>query len=262
MHPVMFHVGTFAVPTYGFMLATGLFLGLLYGTAQLRRDGQDPEWGWDLGILAMFGGVVGGRAEYVRTHFERFVAKPVEMFALRDGGMVFYGGLLLSIAMYLLYARWRKVSSLVLFDAMAPSVAFGHAIGRFGCLGAGCCYGQATDGAWAITFPSGAIAPAGVPRIPTQVHEILFNAALGLFLVFMPRRFVGQRFVMLLTLYPIFRSINELFRGDEERGRLFGTAITNGEATSALLVLVAIAIAVYASRRYPLSVGGVATPKA
>lgn len=257
----MFHVGTFAVPTYGFMLATGLFLGLLYGTVQLRRDGQNPEWGWDLGILAMIGAVVGGRGEYVRTHYERFLEKPAEMFALRDGGMVFYGGLVVSIAMYLVYARWRKVPALALFDAMSPSVAFGHAIGRFGCLGAGCCYGQATDSAWAITFPPGAVAPAGIARVPTQVHEILFNAALGLLLVFMPRRFVGQRFVLLLTLYPVFRSINELFRGDEERGRLFGTAITNGEATSALLVLVAIAIAVYASRRYPLSPGGVEVQK-
>lgn len=252
MHPVLFTIHGFAVPSYGMALATGLFVGLLYGTVQARKDGLPADWAWDLGILAMIFGVLGGRLEYVRTHWERFVGHPAAIFALRDGGMVFYGGFLLTLASYVVYARWRRVPVIALFDMMAPSVGFGHAIGRFGCLAAGCCYGRPTDGPWAITFPTGGIAPSGVPLIPTQVHEILFNTAMGFLLVAVPRRFVGQRFALLLLLYPTFRVINEVFRGDAERGLVFGTPFTPGEVTSAVLVLVALALWRHASRAWPL----------
>ena len=238
MHPVLFHVGTLAVSTYGVMLGLGLLVGLLYGTVQARKDGLPGDWAWDLGLLTMFCAIVGSRAEYVRTHVERFVDAPASMFALRDGGLVFYGGFVASLLGFMAYAKWRKVPVLALFDMMAPSVGFGHAIGRIGCLAAGCCFGRPTTSAWSITFPEGSLAPAGVPLVPTQVNEVLFNVATGLFLSWVPRRFVGQRFVLLLWLYPPFRATNELFRGDSARGYVFDGLMTNGQLTSLVLIAV------------------------
>lgn len=241
MFPYLFEVGGLPIPAYGVMLATGFLVGLLVATVRFQRDGLPHDWAWDLGILAMIGGVVGARLEYVRTQTDEFVGQWHKVFALRDGGMVFYGGLIGALALYLLYARWRKVSFFTLTDAMAPSVALGHAFGRVGCLGAGCCYGRPTDSWWAITFPEAAIAPAGVPRLPTQVHEIVFNLLLFAFLWKVPTRFPGQRFALLLVLYGAFRAFNEGLRADD-RGFVFGTSITPGVATSALLALVAFGI--------------------
>lgn len=241
MFPVLFTVGSLTIPAYGVMLATGFLVGLGVGALRFHREGLPHDWAWDLGILAMIGGVVGARVEFVRTRPDLFVGKWSQVFALRDGGMVFYGGLIGALLLYALYARWRKVSFFTLVDAMAPSVALGHAFGRVGCLGAGCCYGRPTDGPWALTFPEGAIAPAGVPRLPTQVHEIVFNLALFAFLWWLPARWVGQRFTLLLVLYGIFRAFNEYLRADA-RGAVFGTAITPGVATSALMMAVAFGI--------------------
>lgn len=242
MFPFLFYVGDFGVPTYGTMLALGFLAGLALGALRGRADGIPGDWAWDLGILGMIGGVVGARLEHVRTHPHKYVDQPwTQVFALRDGGMVFYGGLVGALLLIAIYARWRKVGFLVLTDMLAPSVGLGHAFGRVGCLGAGCCYGRPTDSAWAITFPEGAVAPAGVPRLPTQVHEILFNLTLAAFLWVLPRRFVGQRFALLLLLYGIFRAINEHFRADD-RGYVLGTGVTNGQATSLVMALVALAI--------------------
>ena len=243
MHPVLFHVGDLPIATYGVATGLALLLGVLLGTRQAKRDGLPSEWAWDLGLLTMACFPVGARLEYVRTHWDRFADHPAAILSLRDGGLVFYGGLVTSILGFLVYARWRKVSALALLDMMAPSVSFGHAIGRLGCLAAGCCYGRETSGAWSITFPEGSVAPAGVPLIPTQLHEAAFNLALGTFLALVPRRFVGQRFVLMLWLYAIFRTVNEVFRGDSARGTVFGGLMTNAQLTAVVLSLVAAGIA-------------------
>ena len=141
MHPVLLDVGGYAIPTYGVCLALGLLIGLLVGGVRARRDGLPFEIAWDLGIIAMVAGIVGSRAEYVRSHLWRFSwDEPLRVFALRDGGMVFYGGLILTLAAYAAYGRWKGISFFALTDLMAPSVALGHALGRVGCLLAGCCY--------------------------------------------------------------------------------------------------------------------------
>ncbi len=249
MHPVLFRLGDFPVATYGVCFGVGLFAGLLLATVRARRDGIPGDWAWDLGMLAMVFGVIGARLEYVRTHPAAFLENPALVFALRDGGLVFYGGFALTLAAYVVYARFRGLHFLDLTDLMAPSVALGHAIGRVGCIAAGCCYGRPTDGWWQLTFPGGSVAPAAVALVPTQVHEVLANLAISATLWVVPRRFRGQRFAMLLALYGSFRFVNELFRSDN-RGSFLGTSLSNGQGT-ALLFLVAAAVVVAIGRGLP-----------
>ena len=244
MHPFLFHIGGHAIPAYGVLVGLGFFIGLLVGGVRARRDGLPFDLAWDLGIIAMVAGIVGGRAEYVRTHLWRFSwDEPLKVFALGEGGLVFYGGLTLTLVCYAIYGRWKGLSFFALTDAMAPSVGLGHALGRVGCLLAGCCYGAPTDSWWQVTFPEGAVAPAGVARVPTQVHEIAFNLALFALLWLLPRRFVGQRLALLLLLYGIFRAWNETLRADD-RGFVFDGLLSTGQATSIVLGVVAIAIAI------------------
>lgn len=247
MHPVLFRVGNFDVATYGVCVGLALFLGLLLGTVRARRDGLAGDTAWDLGLIAMVCAVVGARLEYVRTHPGSFLEDPARVFALRDGGLVFYGGFVFTLLGYALYARVKKQPFLALTDVMAPSLSFGHALGRLGCLSAGCCYGRETEGWWHITFPEGSLAPPNTPLIPTQVHEIIANLAIGTLLWFLPRRFVGQRTALLFSLYGVFRFVNEFFRNDD-RGTFAGTGLTNGQATSVVMLLAAAAIVAWARR--------------
>jgi phosphatidylglycerol:prolipoprotein diacylglycerol transferase len=245
--PVLFHVGAFAVPTYGVMLGLGLLVGMGIGALRAARDGMPADWAWDLGLLTIVVAIVGARLEHVRTHPAVFLEHPEKVFALRDGGMVFYGGFALTLVAFAVYARFRGRSFLALTDMMAPSVGFGHAVGRLGCLGAGCCFGQPTDSAWRLVFPEGRIAPAGVPLVPVQVHEVLANLAIGVLLWVLPRRFVGQRTALLFFLYGTFRFVNEFFRADN-RGTVLGTWVTNGQATSVVMLVAAAGIVAWGRR--------------
>jgi len=252
--PVLFHVGSFAVPTYGVMMGTGLFVGLLIGTLRAKRDSLPTDWAWDLGLITMVCAVVGARLEHVRTHPAVFLENPARIFALRDGGMVFYGGFALSLLGFALYARFRGKAFLEMTDLMSPSVAFGHAIGRLGCIAAGCCFGQPTDSWWHLIYPEGGLAPANVPLVPVQVHEVLTNFAIGVLLWVLPRKFRGQRTAMLFALYGGSRFVNEFFRADN-RGTVFGSALTNGQATS-LVMLVGAAVIWWVGRHQKIQKTG------
>ncbi len=247
MHPVLFRVGSLDISTYGVALGLAFFFGLLLGTVRARRDGLAVDTAWDLGIIAIVCGVVGARLEFIRTHPGYLGDDLSRLFALRDGGLVFYGGFLGTLLGFAVYARLKGLRLFALTDMMAPSLSLGHALGRAGCLAAGCCYGRPTDGPWAITFPEGSVAPAHVPLIPTQVNEIVANLVIGTLLWTLPRRFPGQRTALLFALYGSFRFINEMFRNDD-RGQFLGTVLSNAQATGLAMVLLGFALWAWGSR--------------
>lgn len=236
MHPILAEVGGFRIYTYGAAFGAALFLGVALGVGLGQRRGMEASRLWDVGIAALIGGVVGGRLEYVRTHWRTFAGDPTAIVALRDGGMVFYGGLVVAVIAMVGVARWRRLPVLRMLDAFAPGVPLAHAIGRMGCFAAGCCYGLPTDVPWAVTFPPGSEAPPGVPLHPTQLYEAGWNLLCGVaLLAFWRRRPAdGRVFGAMLLVYAAFRGANELFRGDAERGvALWG--LTNAQVTALAL---------------------------
>lgn len=243
MLPILLRIGSFELHTYGVMLALGLFVGIAGAVRLGAREGMPASWMWDLGLVILGGAIVGSRLEYVRSHWAAFAGDPSAIFDLRSGGLVFYGGLVVSLLGIAAYCRWRGLSVMRVFDAFSPMVALGHALGRLGCFAAGCCHGKETGVPWAVIFPPGSEAPPGVPLHPTQLYESGFNTLLGAALLWgLPRRrFDGQVFAGLLLAYPAFRMVNESLRGDLIRGTtVFG--LTNGEATSAALLALGLVV--------------------
>jgi phosphatidylglycerol:prolipoprotein diacylglycerol transferase len=137
----------------------------------------------------------------------------------------------------------------------APGIALGHAIGRLGCLAAGCCYGRPTEVAWAVTFRDPAAAanvgtPLGVPLHPTQLYESAAELLILILLVGTERRgrgFAGRTFWLYLLLYGISRFVIEVYRGDP-RGMVFDTFSTS-QFISVVLVPLSLAMLAWLSRR-------------
>ena len=96
MQPIAFHVGTFAIYWYGVMMALAVLSGLWTASRRGLREGIPSEKILDLGPWLIVGVILGARAVYVATYWrEQFAGKPLwEIFMIRHGGLVFYGGLL------------------------------------------------------------------------------------------------------------------------------------------------------------------------
>ncbi len=166
-------------------------------------------------------------------------------FKFWQGGLTFYGGLLLAVPGGFWFAKRRGMGAWKTADLLAPSVILGLAFGRVGCFLNGCCYGAKTDSALGVLFPGHYF-----DRHPTQLYESVFA-----FLLFVVLRFIlrprakreGELFGWMLTIYSLFRIGIEVFR-DDPRGAL--AMFSTSQLISIPLVLVGL-ILVIRSRKRP-----------
>jgi phosphatidylglycerol:prolipoprotein diacylglycerol transferase len=213
-------LGPITVHWYGVMMVAGILAGIWTAGWRGRRDNLPPELFFDLIPWLIGGVVIGARALYVATYWrDDFTGTPWwHPFAFWQGGLVFHGGLVGASAATVLFARRRQVALWKLADTLAPSIALGHVLGRFGCFLNGCCYGRPTELPWAVHFPV-EHKTRGLGVHPTQLYEALLDFGLYLALAWLYRRkkFDGQVFAVYLIAYACLRSVVELFRGDYTR---------------------------------------------
>lgn len=268
MHPIFLQIPlpsflhgvmgpTFAIHTYGLMVALGFFFAIQVVTRVGRSKELDP----DLLVNLLFGlilwGVIGSRLLFVALEWKSYVDRPLAILNIREGGLVFLGGLV-AATIYGIYAIMRYQLPLwKTTDAVIIGVPLGQMFGRLGCVSAGCCYGGPTDLPWAITYssPDVAGAPLNIPVHPVQLYESLGNLLIFGALLWLGQsgrqKFEGQVLALYLMAYPCLRIVTELFRGDVVRGFFMqdrlGQLISTSQAIS--LVLLVVGAGMYVWRR-------------
>jgi phosphatidylglycerol:prolipoprotein diacylglycerol transferase len=217
VHKVAFSVGSFNIYWYGVLVALGFIIGLWTASRRAVRVGVSGEIVADLGPWLLLGTILGARLLYVVSYWrEEFAAASIwEIFNIRNGGLVYYGGLIGASMAFVFYLNAKQQPLWKTADILAPSIALGYAIGRLGCLMNGCCYGYPTQVPWAVHFP-GDHPTHGQNVHPTQVYESLLNLGLYGALAWLHQRkkFDGQVFASYLIGYAVLRSLVEIFRGD------------------------------------------------
>jgi phosphatidylglycerol:prolipoprotein diacylglycerol transferase len=240
MHPILFHVGSLTIYTYGFFIAFGAITGALFMWQQgKKRYGMSFDQANTLFVLLMIAGIVGGKLFMIFENPSYYFHHPSALFS--KNGFVFYGSLLLAIPVMLLFFKRNKLPVLGMLDVMAMVTCIVHGFGRIGCFNAGCCYGTPTQSFLGVVFtdPACQAQPLGVALHPTQLYEAFFIFVLLaiLYLIDKRKKFEGQVFLIYLMLYAIGRSVIELFRADLDRGYVIENVLTNAQAVSILVVI-------------------------
>jgi phosphatidylglycerol:prolipoprotein diacylglycerol transferase len=253
VHPIAFHLGSFAIHSYGVMMALAFLFGLWTATLRARRVNIPAEKIADLTLWLMIGAIAGARVVYVTTYWkEEFANQPLtEIFAIWHGGLVYYGGLIGATLTGFGYLHWKKLPLWKTADVIAPSIALGSVFGRIGCLLNGCCYGRACSAPWAIHFPADH-PTGGAPVHPTEIYDALLNLLLyaGLAWLFRRKKFDGQIFATYLIGYAICRSIVEYFRGDYTNLH-YHLGLTPAQWIGVPIFVTGLTLAAVLSRRTP-----------
>ncbi|MCA9709071.1 MAG: prolipoprotein diacylglyceryl transferase, partial [Myxococcales bacterium] len=239
VHPVLFEIpGWGPINAYGTLILVGGLLampGLLW---ELRRrglgQGRAGSMLVDLYLVLVIGAPVGGRVLHILTAPGPYLEDPSRVLAPDVSGFVFFGSMLAIVGGFAWVARRYGATLAQVCDAGATWMPLGHALGRMGCLLAGCCWGAPTSVPWSLRFgPESVAFGAGeVPRLgdhtvplhPTQLYEGL--GLLGLFailLVIRRRRGIEapwRQASRYLVGYGVLRAAVEVFRGDPSRGLL------------------------------------------
>jgi phosphatidylglycerol:prolipoprotein diacylglycerol transferase len=240
--PQLFHIGQFFLPTYGFLVALGVLLGLWISVRNSERLGIDGDKAWNFGILLVLSGIVGSKLLYVIN--EGMSLKEIFSISTLQAGGVFSGGLLAAFVAAAWYVRKYHMPPLGTCDAFSPGLALGHAIGRLGCFAAGCCYGKETHHWWGVIFRNPLAhsitgTPLNVPLEPTQLFECAVELANFFFLMWLlkRRKFEGQIFGAFLFIYGVARFFLEYLRDDPGRGSVFGGVMTGTQLIAIGLVI-------------------------
>jgi len=252
MHPRLLTTPFFTVHTFGPLLASAYVAAFWWLIREGRRERLDIDALSSLGFWAIGGAIIGAKALMIVRDFPEYAAAPSEMFSLSvlTSAGDFYGGFIGAlIASAIFFRRHPRLPFWRIADLCGPAIALGQAIGRIGCLMAGDDYGRPTQIPWAVTFtdPDAARiggAPLGVPLHPVQLYESMICLALFALLVRLRRRkrFDGEVILVYTLLYAIARFMLEFFRGDADRGFVFGGLLSTSQFIAAILGPAAIVL--------------------
>ncbi|GLX85006.1 prolipoprotein diacylglyceryl transferase [Thalassotalea loyana] len=250
--PVIFSIGPLAVRWYGLMYLIG-FVAAMY-IANKAADKSNGVWTReqvsDLLFYGFLGVILGGRIGYVLFYqFDLFLADPLYLFKVWEGGMSFHGGLLGVITAVFIFARKENKHFLAVGDFVAPLVPIGLGMGRLGNFINSELWGRPTDVSWAFIFPTD---PEQLPRHPSQLYEFFLEGVVLFFILyFMSKRkqSPGMLSGMFLIGYGIFRMFVELFREPDDHLGFFFEYISMGQILSLPMVIVGLFIIIYGSNR-------------
>lgn len=256
MHPILLEINLgfikFPLHTYGFMIAIGFLLAVSTIRRLSIKSKMNPDMTADLAFWLLMIGFLGARILFIITRLDYFLQNPLDMFKIWEGGLVFFGGLISSTLYAVWYIRKHKINFWKLIDVMTPGLVIAHAFGRFGCLGAGCCYGLPTKMPWGVKLNSDLVDLQfrGIPLHPTQLYEagsllILYACLLYLF---KHKKIDGQVGLTYFMAYPIIRSIIEIFRGDSIRGFVIDDILSTSQFISIFVFLGALYVLGYRLR--------------
>ncbi len=248
--PVLVSVGPFTVHWYGIMYLLGFLGAWLLGRSRsqrawspIRRDQVE-----DLIVYAAFGVIIGGRCGYVLFYnFDKWVADPLWLFRLWEGGMAFHGGLLgVIVAMYI-FARRVGQQFFAVSDFVAPLVPIGLGLGRLGNFIGQELWGRSTELPVGMVFPRD---PEQLARHPSQLYQVALEgvALFGLLWLFSRRpRPTAAVSGLFLALYGVFRFVVEFVREpDSHIGFDLFDWMTRGQILSLPMIIVGVLMILWA----------------
>ena len=227
--PEGFHVGPLFIRFYGIILMSGAVAGAWLATREVKRRGHNPEIVWDLFTYLLVGGIVGARLWHILTPSPStgitaswYFTHPLDALAVWKGGLGIPGAVIGGLITLYFYSRSRGIVFSEWVDILAPSLALGQGIGRWGNFFNQELYGAPTNLPWKL-FIDPAHRLTGYLDVeyyhPLFLYESIWNFANMFLLLWISRRYAdrlknGDIFLVYLIVYPVGRFFLDFLRLD------------------------------------------------
>lgn len=246
----------FDIRYYGCLIALGLLLAVVYGYFRAPKLGIDRERMFDVVLGAAVVAVLCTRLYYVlfSGNLDYYLEHPAKIFAIWDGGLGIYGGIIGAFVSGLVLCKWRKVDTLALFDLAGIGFLIGQGIGRWGNFFNQEAYGGNTNLPWGMTGDiiqkgvNGIVEDRYAPVHPTFLYESLWCllGVLVLHVMFVKcYKFKGQIFSSYLIWYGAERLFVESLRSDS----LYAGPFRVSQIVAVAAIVLGVTLLIVLSRR-------------
>ncbi|MDO5092302.1 MAG: prolipoprotein diacylglyceryl transferase [Propionibacteriaceae bacterium] len=258
--PVAIAIGPVRIHWYAIMYLLAFAMAHLLMRRRLKKEpfrsvttprAWSPTDVEDLLLFGIGGVIIGGRLGYALFYQPSYyLAHPLDVFKVWDGGMSFHGGAIGVVLAMVIFAWRRGRPFLQIADLLVPAVPLGLAAGRIGNFINGELWGRQApaDLPWAMRFPNG----GNVLRHPSQLYQALLEGVLLFVLLWFyarkPRR-RGQVAAAFLMGYGVFRFIAEYWREPDSYLGFLSLGLSMGQWLSVPMILAGIALWMWAERR-------------
>ena len=117
---------------YGVLMCVGIVLAVLLAQAEEKRKKLPKDIVIDMCLVVIPAGVIGARLYYVLFELDQYLANPISILYVWEGGLAIYGAVIGGLIAAFIFARVRKVRFLALADTIVPGLVLAQAIGRWG----------------------------------------------------------------------------------------------------------------------------------
>ena len=228
-------IGRYTIYYYGIIIMVGAIAAAWLAAVEARRRGQSTEIVWDGLVWVLIGGIVGARIWHILTPPASMVeagyttmyylTHPLNAINIRAGGLGIPGAVIGGMLAMYIFTRRRKLDFALWLDVVAPALALGQAIGRWGNFFNQELYGSPSNLPWAINISPEYRLPGFENQAtfhPLFLYESLWNFGVVALLLWLGRKyqdrlFNGDLFLIYLIAYPLGRFLLEFLRLDPAR---------------------------------------------
>ncbi len=142
MMPELGQVGPFVLRSYTILLDAAMLLGLgSLAWKGYRTDRRPAAW-VDAGLVALAGGIIGGRLSHVAIHWAYVSEHITDIIRVWQGGLDWHGAVIVGLAGLYLGCRLRRTDWRHVTDSLSTVLPAGAALVYAACLSSRCAYGR------------------------------------------------------------------------------------------------------------------------
>lgn len=242
-NPIAFSIGNIDIRWYGILIALAITLGIVISMRRSDKFGIKEDDILDIILWMLPMAVIGARAYYVLFNMKNFHSF-AEVINIRSGGLAIHGSLIFAIATIIIVCKKKNLQILNVLDLLAPVVALGQAIGRWGNFFNGEAHGGPTSLPWGIIVD-------GIKVHPTFLYESIWCLLLFVFLIWYTkakRNFYGE----ILCLYGILYSFERFFVESLRTDSLMIGPLRQAQVLSIVVIITCIILYNVFKNKYPL----------